>query len=353
LTAGDDVFVATTVMEVFVAALLALFAVLLVFVGIYLTGLAPRRVLSLESRVLRLFKKRKEWSWTEIEPYVFLGSLPRWPSHLEELRALGVGAVLTLNELWEVGLSTVCIQEDCGMAHRQLPTPDFFAPSHRDIVEAVAFIQKHVHAGRAVFVHCNGGRGRSVVCVICYLLYEHGWTADQAFQYVKERRKIAKLKSMGGVRPQWRAVTRFASRLQEVHERVATGLTSGGWVSSVPPGNDAVTSSQRPSGSKVSPDLATEQPSSQTLASGATGAEPPTSTSSERPSPAPMPREPSGGTTAKDRQPSSHPGLGTESSDGEAASADTSRGLSSQPGCALEANARAASDAGEEGEERG
>lgn len=188
------------------------------------TGFGPRWLLSLDSRIARLGKGRKKWSWTTIEPGLLLGSLPRMPCHLEELRAEGVGAVLTLNESWEVSLTPRCI-EDCHMISRQLSTPDFFAPKHRDVVEAVAFIRKCMQQGIGVYVHCNGGRGRSAVCVICYLIYEHGWTPDEALSYVKGKRSIANMKAWGGLHKQWRAVKRFARELKAAKQ---FGMTTPG-----------------------------------------------------------------------------------------------------------------------------
>ena len=49
------------------------------------------------------------------------------------------------------------------MHHLNAPTPDFAAPSQRHLRAAVDFTEKHVDAGHGVYVHCNGGRGRSVV----------------------------------------------------------------------------------------------------------------------------------------------------------------------------------------------
>lgn len=192
---------------------------------IYVTGWAPRWVLSLEARLFRVFKKRKRWSWTAVEDGVFLGSLPRWPEHLAELRARGVRAVLSLNESWELALSPTCVREDCGMLMRQLPTPDFFAPSQRDLVEAVAFIQKNVQAGRGVYVHCNGGKGRSTVCVICWLIYAKGLSADEAFDLIRSRRKIAHMKALCGVRTQWRAIRRFEREVAHVRTEVGVALS--------------------------------------------------------------------------------------------------------------------------------
>jgi len=186
---------------------------LLLFLITFPTGCGPRWLLSLDARIARLAKGRKKWSWTTIEPGLILGSLPRMPCHLEELRAEGVGAVLTLNESWEVSLTSSCV-EDCHMVSRQLPIPDFFAPSHRDVVEAVTFIRKCMQQGIGVYVHCNGGRGRSAVCVICYLIYEHNWTPDEAFSYVEGKRRIANMKAWRGLHKQWRAIKRFSRELK-------------------------------------------------------------------------------------------------------------------------------------------
>lgn len=204
----------------------------------FATGFAPRWVLSWEAYCVRLCKKRKRWSWTMIEPNLFLGGLPRFPFHIEELRGRGVGAVLTLNETWELGLSQACLQ-DCDVVARQLPTPDFFAPRSRDIVEAVTFIQKHIRQGTSVYVHCNGGKGRSAVCVICYLILEHGWSPDEAFAFVRTKRKIADMKAWGGVHKQWRAICNFARNLKKAHQdmsEAALGPSSARYVPKLGPG---------------------------------------------------------------------------------------------------------------------
>jgi len=193
---------------------------LLLFLFTLATGCAPRWVLSLVARLMRVVKKRKKWNWTTIEPGLILGTLPRWPCHLEELRTEGVGAVLTLNEPWELSLSSQCVQ-DCNMVSRHLPTPDFFAPSQRDIVEAVNFINSCLHQGMSIYVHCNGGKGRSAVCVICYLIYVHDWSPDEAFKFVKGKRKIAGMKAWGGLHKQWRAVKRFARELKATRKQMA------------------------------------------------------------------------------------------------------------------------------------
>jgi len=257
---------------VFVIVAAAFGGLLLALVWIYVFGCAPRFVLKMESRVIRSFKRRKRWSWDYIEQHLILGALPRWPCHLEELKAEGIGAVLSLNEQWEMAMSPTCIQEDCGMDHRQLPTPDFFPPTQKDLVEAVAFISKHIKNGTGVYVHCNAGKGRSACCVICYLMYAHGWTAQEAFDHVKERRRIAKLPMLCGTRAQWRAIRTFGRALEKVRRQVAPAPDSQAFL----PGEQSKSGapSAAPSAASAPPvEVQTAQPPSGHVASLAAGEE--------------------------------------------------------------------------------
>lgn len=48
--------------------------------------------------------------------------------------------------------------------------PDYSAPKLTTIIEAVRWMHEQKTKGGAVLVHCNAGRGRSVVVAIGYLL---------------------------------------------------------------------------------------------------------------------------------------------------------------------------------------
>ena len=50
-----------------------------------------------------------------------------------------------------------------------------------------------IAAGGAVYVHCNGGKGRSAVCVLAYLVRTQKLTAHEAYVQVAAQRKIARL----------------------------------------------------------------------------------------------------------------------------------------------------------------
>jgi len=47
-------------------------------------------------------------------------------------------------------------------------------------------------AGRTVFVHCFAGVSRSGMVVTAYLMFKHGWTRDQALEFVRSKRPSAK-----------------------------------------------------------------------------------------------------------------------------------------------------------------
>ena len=103
---------------------------------------------------------------------VYVGSVPRTAAHLAELHGLGVRAVVTLNQAWEpqVDGGVPKAAAAAGMHHLNAPTPDFAAPTQRHLRAAVDFMEEHVNAGHGVYVHCNGGRGRSVVCLLGFLV---------------------------------------------------------------------------------------------------------------------------------------------------------------------------------------
>jgi protein tyrosine phosphatase len=54
--------------------------------------------------------------------------------------------------------------------YKHVPVPDYSAPSLPAIIEAVKWIHGRNSSGGAVLVHCNAGRGRSVIMALGYLL---------------------------------------------------------------------------------------------------------------------------------------------------------------------------------------
>jgi hypothetical protein len=62
------------------------------------------------------------------------------------------------------------------------------APSLDWLREVVRWIDDNREAGRTTFVHCRNGISRSGLVVVAYLMYEHGWSRDEALAFVRRRR---------------------------------------------------------------------------------------------------------------------------------------------------------------------
>jgi atypical dual specificity phosphatase len=118
------------------------------------------------------------WGVTNGRPFNFdvitekivLGRLPRNLADIDTLvKQTSVGAVITLNESWELFLTEAQVKGK-GLRVITLPAPDYGAPTLQQIVAGVEFMAKQIGQGRPVYVHCNGGKGRSTVIVLAYLM---------------------------------------------------------------------------------------------------------------------------------------------------------------------------------------
>ena len=178
----------------------------------------PRWLKSIFARAARSMKRVPAWHFTPLAgTNLVIGAVPTADEQLRELQDDGVTAVVTMNQAWEPqapgGVQAACGR--VGLAHLQLPTPDYSSPSQRDIRRAVDFIGAHVDEGGKVYVHCNAGRGRSAVCVLAYLMASGGLSAGEAYELVAAQRRITNLPSrlLGFRRPQWRALRRYEAAL--------------------------------------------------------------------------------------------------------------------------------------------
>lgn len=126
---------------------------------------------------------RWQW-WTVLEPTLILGAVP-FRRDVPALAALGVtGVVNTCEEF----AGHPDLYRRYGIDQFWMPTVDFQPPKLADVEAAVAFMQAKTSAGEAVYVHCKAGRARSATVVVCYLMAQQGWTAQQAQAWVQARR---------------------------------------------------------------------------------------------------------------------------------------------------------------------
>jgi atypical dual specificity phosphatase len=99
---------------------------------------------------------------------------------LESLRGHGIGALLTLTETALPGGAL----ERHGMRGLHLPVDDFHAPTTRQMLEALTFLDEARATGMPAAVHCLAGQGRTGTVLAAYLI-RGGLSAAQAIAEVR------------------------------------------------------------------------------------------------------------------------------------------------------------------------
>ena len=99
---------------------------------------------------------------------------------LIELKALGIGAVVSLDE---VGLDENQLRRQ-DMAYLHVPITDFSTPSPEQVDNFVEFTRDQIANGSAVTCHCHAGVGRTGTMLACYLVAQ-GLEPDAAIEQVR------------------------------------------------------------------------------------------------------------------------------------------------------------------------
>ncbi|XP_044285892.1 protein phosphatase Slingshot homolog 2 isoform X1 [Varanus komodoensis] len=122
---------------------------------------------------------------TQIFDHVFLGS--EWnASNLEDLQNRGVRYILNVTR--EIDNFFPGTFEYHNIRVYDEEATDLLAYWN----DTYKFISKAKKNGSKCLVHCKMGVSRSASTVIAYAMKEYGWTLDRAYDYVKQRRSVAK-----------------------------------------------------------------------------------------------------------------------------------------------------------------
>lgn len=100
---------------------------------------------------------------------------------LQNLHHLRIQILINLTE-WKHDETAL---HDAGMVETHIPVPDFTAPTSEQIDACVDVVNTSLSEGRAVAIHCLGGRGRSGTMAACYLV-SAGLSAPEAIDTVRE-----------------------------------------------------------------------------------------------------------------------------------------------------------------------
>jgi len=106
----------------------------------------------------------------------------------KELLDFGIRAIVNLMEPhetdhsgnafveYETPLRSMAKERNVEILFQRFPIRDLGVPSHTEMCRILDCIDASIEAGRPVYVHCWGGRGRTGTVVGCYLA-RHGETA--------------------------------------------------------------------------------------------------------------------------------------------------------------------------------
>uniref|UniRef100_S4RHN7 protein-serine/threonine phosphatase n=1 Tax=Petromyzon marinus TaxID=7757 RepID=S4RHN7_PETMA len=124
---------------------------------------------------------------SEIFDHVYLGS--EWnASNLEELQSRGVGYILNVTREIDNFFPGLFVYHNIRVYDEE--ATDLLAywnDTYKFISKA-----KNRKSGSKCLVHCKMGVSRSASTVIAYAMKEYGWSLDKAFNFVKEKRNVAK-----------------------------------------------------------------------------------------------------------------------------------------------------------------
>jgi protein-tyrosine phosphatase len=166
------------------------------YVGIYKYYINYSSILT-----LNIFDKYN-W-WDEIINVngnkIILGALPIMSNvgrnDLESLKGMGVGAVLSVVEIFENSADGYLYKpikpiewKKENFKHYQIPSSDFCTMHLETVEKGVEFINWNIKNDRTIYVHCKSGKSRSFLIVVCYLVKYLGYKSHEAIKYVKSKR---------------------------------------------------------------------------------------------------------------------------------------------------------------------
>ncbi|EGD76568.1 hypothetical protein PTSG_12618 [Salpingoeca rosetta] len=188
-----------------------------------LTGVAPPWLANLFARFIRFPREIIVWlqggrpfNYNTITENVLLGRLPRSVADIRKLQEEhNAVAIVDMTQPWEQYVNVQAFVEE-KIVRLNLPTPDYSCPSLSSIQLGVNFIEQHRQHG-AVYVHCNGGKGRAPMVVAAWLVRHQQLTPEAAEATILANRRITPMSKWGPLRAHWRRLHEYYRSHTSLH----------------------------------------------------------------------------------------------------------------------------------------
>lgn len=120
------------------------------------------------------------FTYSEITPYILLGTNLCCSGHGSKLKELGVDCDISLEH------EQVEVPEGIGSFH-WIPVEDHGAPTINQLLLGTTILEEAEDNKIHTYVHCRNGHGRSPTLVVAYLM-KKGMSLEKAHGVVKEKR---------------------------------------------------------------------------------------------------------------------------------------------------------------------
>jgi protein-tyrosine phosphatase len=106
----------------------------------------------------------------------------------------GIRSFVDLTEAHELTaydglLSEIAAAREVDVRYRRMSVEDLGIPTMTHMSEVLRHIDSEIREGRAVYVHCWGGIGRTGTVVGCWIVQSEHRTAEEALQRITELRR--------------------------------------------------------------------------------------------------------------------------------------------------------------------
>lgn len=117
----------------------------------------------------------------QVGPAYYRGAQPKGRDYAD-LAALGVRTVIDLTQ--DGDIAEPGLVRNAGMVFHRIPMTTRVPPTAAQLAEFLGIVNNS--ANWPVYVHCQGGRHRTGVMTAVFRMTNDGWTADRAFQEMKQ-----------------------------------------------------------------------------------------------------------------------------------------------------------------------